>query len=173
MVKKDWGFSPTQSRAPKTHPALGQIMLSVKLIHLIEGHWEEITNRLIEEIRKHPEMPNLSRKTNAELREWSRNVLRDLDSLSGSKKREVSLRFESLGRTRFEEGIPLHEAVLRFQILKNAIIGFVHEQGFPMSAMHLYAEEELELRVGRFFDDCLYHVVRGYEAAIRVARLAS
>jgi hypothetical protein len=149
-------------------------MLSSRLVQLIENNWEEIANRLIASVRKRPEMSNLNRKTDAEMREWCRSILQDLDYLlAGSKEQEVRRRFEILGRMRFEEQIPLHEAVLRFHMLKNKIIGFVHEQGFPMSAMHLYAEEELELRIGRFFDDCVYHVVRGYEHAQRVARLAS
>jgi len=149
-------------------------MLSSRLVQLIENNWEEIANRLISSVRKHPEMSNLNRKTDAEMREWCRSIVQDLDYLlAGSKEQEVRRRFEILGRMRFEEQIPLHEAVLRFQMLKNKIIGFVHEQGFPMSAMHLYAEEELELRIGRFFDDCVYHVVRGYEHAMRVARMAS
>jgi hypothetical protein len=33
------------------------------------------------------------------------------------------------------------------------------------SYVDLYAEEELEHRVGRFFDDLVVHLVRGYEAA--------
>ena len=150
-------------------------MLSSNLVKLIETHWEEIATRLISSVRQHPEMTQLSRKTDAEMREWCRNILQDMDYLLvASKAQEVRRRFEVLGRLRYEENIPLHEAVLRFQMLKNKIVGFIHEQGFPMSAMHLYAEEELELRIGRFFDDCVYHVVRGYESALRVAaRIAS
>lgn len=149
-------------------------MLSSKLVQLIESNWEEIANRLIGAVRKESDLPSLNRKSDAEMREWCRNILQDLDYLlSGTKQQEVERRFQVLGRRRYEEQIPLHEAVLRFHILKNKIIGFVHEQGFPMSAMHLYAEEELELRIGRFFDACVYNVVRGYEAAMRVAELAS
>lgn len=149
-------------------------MLSSKLVQLIEGHCDEIANRLIAAVRSNQDLPNLNRKTDAEVREWCHTVIGDLDYLlSAPKKDEVKRRFEVLGRRRYEENIPLHEAVLRFQMLKEKIIGFVHEQGFPMTAMHLYAEEELELRIGRFFDDCIYHVVRGYEAAMKVARLAS
>jgi len=145
-------------------------MLSSRLIQLIEENWEEIARRLCAAVRKHPDMPNLARKTDGEMRDWCRTMLEDLDYLlSASKHDEVKRRFEVLGRMRHAENIPLHEAVLRFQILKDKIIGFVHEQGFPMSAMHLYAEEELELRIGRFFDGCVYHLVRGYEAALRVA----
>jgi hypothetical protein len=149
-------------------------MLSSKLVQLIEGNWEEIARRLISGVRIHPDLPNLARKSDGEMREWCRGILADLDYLlAADKKDEVKRRFEVLGRRRYEENIPLHEAVLRFQMLKEKIIGFVHEQGFPMSAMHLYAEEELELRIGRYFDDCVYHVVRGYEAAMRVASMAS
>jgi hypothetical protein len=152
----------------------GEGMLSSRLVQLIESHWEEIANRLITDVKKQPDMPNLARNTGAEMREWCRNILGDLDALlSMSKEQEVRRRFEVLGRMRFEENVPLHEAVLRFHLLKNKIVGFIHEQGFPMSAMHLYAEEELELRIDRFFDDCVYHVVRGYEAAMRIAQRAS
>lgn len=149
-------------------------MLSSKLVQLIESNWEDIAARLISGVRNNPDLPNLAVKSDAEMRYWCRIILEDLDYLlSASKKDELNRRFEVLGRMRFEENVPLHEAVLRFHILKEKIIGFVHEQGFPMSAMHLYAEEELELRIGRFFDDCVYHLVRGYEAAMRVAQLAS
>lgn len=149
-------------------------MISTKLVQVIEGHWEEIAARLIRDVRKHPEMPNLSQQTDAEFREWCRTILENLGYLLSAPKDEEMGRFQVLGRTRFEENVPLHEAVLRLHILKDKIIGFVHEQGFPMSAMHLYAEEELELRIGRFFDACVYHVVRGYEGALaRATRLAS
>ncbi|MBZ5726547.1 MAG: hypothetical protein LAP87_16295 [Acidobacteriia bacterium] len=150
-------------------------MISTKLVQVIEDHWEEMAARLMREVRKHPEMPNLSQQSDAEFREWCRSVLKDLAySLSAPKGEEIERRFQVLGGMRFEENIPLHEAVLRLHILKDKIIGFVHEQGFPMTAMNLYAEEELELRIGRFFDACVYHVVRGYEGALsRAQRMAS
>ena len=143
-------------------------MLSTRLVQLIEQNWEEITTRLITAIHKHPDLQNLAAKTDGELREWCQNILGNLGYLlSASGDEEVKRRFEVLGRIRFEENIPLHETVLRFQLLKDKIVGFIHEQGFPMSAMQLYAEEELEQRMDRFFDACIYHVVRGYEAAMR------
>ena len=143
-------------------------MLSGKLVQLIEANWEEIASRLIADVRKHPDLANLSRKTDGELREWCQEILRNLGYLLvSSKKDEVRRRFEVLRRMRFEEKVPLHEAVLRFHLLKDKILGFVREQGYPMTAMELYAEEELAQRMGRFFDACVYHVVRGYEAAFR------
>ena len=142
-------------------------MLSTKLVQLIEEHWEEIATRLIREVRRNGEMKNLAACPDSELREWCRIILQNLGQLLVIKKEEeIRRRFETSGRNRFEENIPLHEAVLRLHLLQDKIVAFVHEQGFPMTALQLYAEEELEQRMTRFFHACVYHVVRGYEAAM-------
>lgn len=149
-------------------------MLSKSLVDLVEANWEVISTRLIAAMRKHPDMPELAGRSDAELRHWSREILLNLDELLGyGTQEDVKRRFHALGRLRYEENVPLHEAVLRVQMLKDKIIGFVQEQGFPMTAMHLYVEEDLELRMGRFFDACVYQIVRGYEEAMRVAARAS
>lgn len=142
-------------------------MLSTKLVQLIETHWEEIAERLIREVRRNGETKNLAARPDSELREWCRAILENLGQLLIIKKEEeIRRRFEALGKNRFEENIPLHETVLRLHLLQDKIVGFVHEQGFPMTALQLYAEEELEQRMTRFFHACVYHVVRGYEAAL-------
>jgi len=147
-------------------------MLAPHLIQLIERHWEEISNRLIAAIRQHPDMEQLSQRPEVDIKEWCQSILEDLGYLiSAPKREEVKRRFEVLGRTRFEENIPLHEAVLRFHLLKDKIVEFVHEQGFPMTSLELYAEEELEHRIGQFFDALVYRLVRGYEDAMKRAKL--
>ncbi len=150
-------------------------MLSARLVQLIEGNWEEIAARLIRAIREHPDLRTLASRPEAEIREWCQDILKNLGYLLTARKdEEVKRRFQILGKMRFEENIPLHEAVLRLHILKDKIVAFVHEQGFTQTAVQLYAEEELEQRMGRFFDACVYHIVRGYEDAMRMAgRLAS
>lgn len=150
-------------------------MLSTKLVQLIESNWEEIADRVVRAVKKHPDLANLASRPDLELREWCREMLQNLGFLlSATKDEELQRRFEVLGKVRFEENIPLHEAVLRVHLLKDKVIGFIHEQGFPMSAMQLYAEEELEHRLSRLFDACVYYLVRGYENAIRFEhRLAS
>jgi hypothetical protein len=142
-------------------------LLSTKLVQLIEEHWEEIATRLIREVNRNSETRNLAARPEAELREWCRAILEHLGQLLVMKKDdEIRRRFEVSGRHRFEENIPLHEAVLRLHLLQDKIVAFVHEQGFPMTALQLYAEEELEQRMTRFFHSCVFHVIRGYEAAL-------
>jgi len=150
-------------------------MLSIKQVRLVEANWEEIARRLIAAVRKHPDMQTLAKLPDIELREWCREILENLSYLLSAKTdEEVTRRFQELGQVRFEEKVPLHEAVLRMQTLRGKIVGFLHEQGYPMTAMQLFAQEELEQRLGRLFDALVYGVVRGYEKAMRVAvRMAS
>ncbi len=119
-------------------------------------------------------MPSLSARPDIELREWCQDVLDILNrSLSESGKGNWREQFETFGRVRFEEHIPLHEAVLRIHDLKDVILGYLSEQGLPSTALNLYAEEQLERTLGRFFDVMVYHLVRGYEEAQRVAARVS
>jgi hypothetical protein len=68
---------------------------------------------------------------------------------------------------RFGEAVPLHEAVLRFLLLKDRIIDFAYDQALPTNALDLYTEEALERRICHFFDAAVYHLVCGYEEAMR------
>jgi hypothetical protein len=42
-----------------------------------------------------------------------------------------------------------------------------------MTVLELYREEELQVLIGRFFDACIYQVVRGYEEVLRIASRAA
>jgi len=141
-------------------------MLSTRLVSLIESHSAEITRRLTLAVKAHPDLPHLAQRPEQELCEWCQDILQNVGYLlSAGKDQDVQRRFEVLGRTRYEEQVPLAEAVLRTILLKQKIFEFIDEQGFAMNALQIYAEEELEQRVGRFFDGLIYHLVRGYENA--------
>ena len=143
-------------------------MLSGKLIHLIEAHQEQITASIILGIHNHPELAYLRKLPDAELRERGRVILENLGHwLGAGNEEEIARRYETLGKSRFEESIPLHESVRALCITKDKMIDFVREQGLSKTSVELYAEEELELRVGRFFDALVIHMVRGYESAWR------
>ncbi|HLY15694.1 MAG TPA: hypothetical protein VKR61_00660 [Bryobacteraceae bacterium] len=149
-------------------------MLSLKLIHLIEAHQEQIAANVIGEIRHHPEMAHFKKLPDAELRERSQLILENLgDWLSAAREQDLAKRYEVLGKDRFEESIPLHESVRALAIIKYKMLDFVHEQGLTRTPLEVYGEEELERRVGRFFDLLTIHMVRGYETAWRHAARAA
>lgn len=149
-------------------------MLSGRLIHLIEDHQEQIAASVIQEIRRQPDLAGLSRLSDAELRERGQQILENLGYwLSGGHETEIDQSYETLGKARFEESVPLHESVRALAIIKDKMIDFVHYQGIARTALDLFAEEELERRVGHFFDALTIHMVRGYETAWRRAAHAA
>jgi len=137
-------------------------------VQMIEDHAESIASRVVRQIRQDRELKEMARLPESELRDRAFDVLRNLGHwLSVTSWDEMVKRYETLGRRRFGENIPLHEVVRCFCILRENMIDFVWEQGVLESTVQLYAEEELEHRVGRFFDNLVYRVVRGYEEALR------
>ena len=149
-------------------------MLSSKLIQLVEDHWEQITRRVIGEIRRDPELAHLGQLPDSELIEWSGNIIRNLDLwLVSGRTKEIGDTYESLGRRRYQENVPLRELVRGTQTLKVVMVDFVRSQGLHQTAVDIYAEEELDYLVGRFFDMVLYHGVKGYEQELRKERAQS
>ncbi len=137
-------------------------------VQIIEDHAELIAGRVLRRIRQDRDLGTMARLPESELKDRALDVLRNLGHwLSVTSSDEMAKRFETLGRSRFGENIPLHEVVRCFCILRENMIDFVREQGVLDSTVQLYAEEELEHCVGRFFDNLVYRVVRGYEEALR------
>jgi len=143
-------------------------MLSGKLVHLIESHWEEITSSVIARIRREPQMQHYRARVESELREWGQVLLQNLGHwLTVGASQEIGERYEELGRQRFEADVPLHESVRCLCILRERVLDFVEERVLNKSSLELYAEEELDRHLGRFFDVLTIHMVKGYEAALR------
>jgi hypothetical protein len=145
-------------------------MLSARLVRIIENNADEISNRLIETIRRHPDLPVLASKSDTELHEWSSQILENLGYLlSARDDAEIARRYQTKGRARFEEAVPLHEAVLRFHLLKEKTMAFVREQGLPTNSVQLHAEQEFDRWLCRCLDALTYQVVCGYENAMKQA----
>jgi hypothetical protein len=143
-------------------------MLSGKLISLIETHRDEITRRMVEQIRREPETAHFRRLLDSELRELAEDLLQNLGHwLSSGNGPEMARRYEALGHLRFEQEVPLHECTRALCIFREKILDFVEEHIASNSSVELYAEEELDRRLGRFFDLLLVHLVRGYERGLR------
>ena len=149
-------------------------MLSGRLVHLIEANSASIVVQVISQIRRDPELTHVSKLPDAELREYGEHLLHRLGHwLEGGTEHELEQYYEDTGRLRFEEGVPLYEAVRGLFLVKNKMIDFVLNQAAAKTYMQLYAEEELEHRVDRFFDILIYHLVKGYENALRKSARAA
>lgn len=147
-------------------------MLSARLVHLIESHWEEIISRVVAQSRRELQLTDTRALIESEMREWGQVLLENLSHwLSKGSEEEVSSRYEHIGKVRFDEGVPLHVSVHLLCIMREKMLDFVDEHIFSKSSLELYEEQELQRRLGRFFDLLTIHLVHGYERAWKRATL--
>ncbi len=145
-------------------------MISGRFVHLIETHGDQILTRVVDQIRREPEMTHIKQLLDSELRMWGQDLLENLGHwLTAGSQEDLAHRYERLGKLRFEQDIPLHESVRGVCLIRQKTLDFVEEHVASNSSVELYAEEELERRLGRFFDLLITHLVRGYERALRRA----
>jgi hypothetical protein len=145
-------------------------VLSAKLIQVIETHGDVIARNILREVRHDPGLPQMARLSDQELRERGQEILKNLSHwLTQGHEQSLAHEYEALGRERFEEGVPLHEAVHALCIMRRKMVEFLDEQGTDRDSVELYAEEQFERRLSRFFDLLLIHLVCGYETAWRHA----
>ncbi len=135
----------------------------IRLIELIESHWVPLTDRIIRKIRLDPRLQHIGSLPESDLRDKARDIVKHLGEwLSIRDDGKVAARFERIGAYRFSEEVPLAEVVLSYMIVKDSVLEYVRSQGLDVNAMELWAEEELQRDVGRFFDSVIYHLIRGY-----------
>ena len=143
-------------------------MVSARLVHQIEDHWETISSRLVKRVHETQELTHLKQWPDSEVRESARRILQNLGHwLISSGIHELSDRYQHIGRQKCEEGFPCCEAVRAFQLMREETLSYIRDQGYLSTSVDLYAEEELAHQLGRFFDLLQYYIVMGYEARLR------
>lgn len=139
-------------------------MISVRQVHFVEEHWESIAARALARLRR--ELPHSHALSDEMILERVQDLFGHLgDWLSASDPEQIS-RYEQVGRGRALENISLHDVVRTLQIIRQCAVDYVRENVVD-NAVALMAENDLEYSVDRFFDLVIYHVVKGYEGALR------
>jgi hypothetical protein len=147
------------------------IMLSHRLIGLIETHSEQIIRRLSNATQLDSRLEHIRKLPGSEIFRRFEDVCRHLGQwLATSDEQALHHRYENLGRERCEEGIPLHEVVCMAQLFERELVNYAREHAEERTAVELYAEGELERLLRSFFDKVIFHLVRGYERALLESR---
>jgi hypothetical protein len=143
-------------------------MISTRLVHLIESNGDQIIDRVADQIRREPQITHGNSIQEYELQELGQDLLHHLgDWLSSNNGNALALRYERLGQLCYRQAIPLHEALGGMSLLREKMLDVAQEHMISNSPIELYAEEELERRLGRFFDRLNIHLARGFEEAVR------
>lgn len=141
-------------------------MLSARLVRLIEEHAEDLTREVLRDLAGNTRTPAYHSLPPDELHRRVYDVYHNLGRWLGDKTEEhLESTFGGLGRRRHAEGVPLSEVVYALVLIKDHLRGYIRAVGLVDSTVELYLEEELHLQIGSFFDNALYHMVKGYETA--------
>ena len=143
-------------------------MISGKLVHLIETNGDLIIDRVVAQIRSSDSVPADTRTLlDRELRELGQDLLLHLGHwLTARDEQGLQRRAEGIGAMCFERDIALHRAVRALCLLREKMLDFAEEHLVSYSSAELYSEEQLNRRMGHFFDLLTIHLVLGYERAL-------
>ncbi len=160
-------------------------MLAARLIQLIETHSESLTREVLQDLATNPRTQSFRGVEKKELESRIGDLYRNLGTwISDPRDDAVRSEYEEWGRRRFRQGIPLSEIVYALLLVKHHLRRYIRDHGLvEFSAdsvtsgeflpVHLYGVQELNYTVGKFFDQALYCLARGYEAEAQVARDAA
>lgn len=154
-------------------------MISAKLVELIEIHASRLTKDVAQDLATNPRTPGFRAVPRQELEDRVFQIFHHLGNWIGdARSMKVEAEFSEWGHRRFDQGIPISEVVYAIIVLKQHLRRYIRDHGLVDAAfpptdreyvlpMHLHSLQDLNTRVGEFFDEALYHLARGYEHAAR------
>ena len=142
-------------------------MLSDRLVRVIENHAEELTRGVLDDLVSNELTPAYHELPRTELHNRVYDVYHNLGRwITEKAEGPIKDTYMALGRTRHAEGVPLSEVVKALILTKRHLWDYVRSAGLVDTTVELYQEEELNLMLGRFFDNAVYFTTRGYEEAM-------
>jgi len=151
-------------------------LIGAKLVELIETHSGRLTSDVVQDLLTNERTRGFRAVRQDELEDRIFQIVHHLGNWIGDPNSvTVRAEFADWGRRRFTQGIPLSEIPYAVIILKQHMGRYILDNGLVDAAfprvdsdyvlpMHLNSLQDLHARLGRFFDEALYHLACGYEA---------
>jgi hypothetical protein len=151
-------------------------MIAARLVELIQNHAPQLTADTVDDLLTNERTPSFRTVPRIEIENRIFRIFNHLGDCIAAGQRFAEDEFEDWGRRRFGQGIPLSEIVYTAILVKSHLSRYIREHGlidaaFPRTEadyvlpMHLHSLQELNHMVSGFFDQAIYHLARGYEAA--------
>lgn len=152
-------------------------MIAEKLVELVEIHANRLSADVAQDLVTNVRTRGFHKVPKADLEARVFRLFHHLgDWLSDRRSEKVKAEFAEWGSRRFDQEIPLSEIIYAIVILKQHLRRYIRDNGlieatFPRSEpdyvlpLHMNSLQELNLQVGQFFDEALYHLAIGYEMA--------
>jgi len=151
-------------------------MLGARLLQLIQAHAGSLSRDVMDDLRTNERTPTFRRLDAGDGAMRISVLFYSLGQWIGDADEDaVRDEYEQMGRARFREGVPVSEIIYALLITKSHLRRYIREHGVvdfagdrivpqELLPLELHSIQDLNYRVGEFFDRALYHLARGYEA---------
>ena len=154
-------------------------MLGAHLLQLIQAHAGRLSRDVMDDLMTNARTPTFRRLNPTDVETRVSALFYNLGKWIGDAD-ETAVRdeYEDMGRARCREGVPVSELVYALLVSKSHLRRYIREHGLvdfagdrvaaqELLPLELHSIQEVNYRVGEFFDRALYHLARGYEAEAR------
>ena len=145
-------------------------LIALRLVHLIEGHADELAAGLIEKLQRSTRTRDLRKVPPEELSARVHEILNHLSEwLLTKTNSDIEHRYVEIGERRASQGVSLSDYCWAIILTKEHLWEFLQRQGFLRSPIELYGEMELLRLLDQFFDRALCYATEGYERCMAQA----
>jgi hypothetical protein len=142
------------------------MMITFRLVRLIESHSEALASSLLYKVQNSPFTKSYKKVPPDELKERVHGVYEHLgDWLLGKKEVDIERRYRAIGARRFHQNVPLNELVWAIVLTRENLWEFLTWESGLDRPIEVFAELELLHLVGQFFDRAVFYAAAGYEEA--------
>jgi hypothetical protein len=137
---------------------------SMKLADLAEGHAEEIAQRWVKNVVKHPLTPYYHNRREDDLIPQAILFYRNFRPIFLDQKPQEAAEtfFVNYARDRYSDGVPLHEAIYSLILMRRHLWLYAEFQAVFATAMEKHQAMESLNRTILVFDYALYYIAKQY-----------
>jgi hypothetical protein len=143
------------------------MLVSKKLVDLIEKNADELTKKWLFEVNGDPNLATYRKYDDDKLYERAFKVYRHLGKWISTEttQNEIEQTYRALGAQRYQEGFKLYELIQALITTRRVLWLKVDADGLLDTALDLKSAMELNSRVIVFFDRAIFYAAQGYEQA--------
>jgi hypothetical protein len=140
------------------------MILTYKLVELIETHSNELADTLVEKVRQSQYLPEYRNVPAVDLKERVRGIYSHLGEwLEKRKEEDIKARYTEIGADRAEQGVPLSQLNWTIVLTKENLWDYLRRSAVANDLKELSGELEMLQLLDQFFDRALFFAAVGYE----------
>jgi hypothetical protein len=140
------------------------VILTYRLVRLIEDNSEVLATALLEKVRTSPLLGEYRNVPEAELKDRVLGIYSHLGEwLLTRKESDIAKRYTAIGARRAGQGVPLSQLVWTIAVTKDNLWEFLKRKSIAENLPGVWGELELLQLLDQFFGRAVYFAAVGYE----------